>query len=462
MDGKKLPFGVKLGYGSAELSNSLTWTMFYVIFLFFLTDIVKMDPAFAGFIMMLGTLWDGVTDPGVGIISDRAKGRWGRRRPFLLGVALPYGIVTWLLFSHFGFPPFWTRVYFIVVVLMYFTVFTLLDVPYTSLAAEMTQDYDERTSLISYRAIFCQIASILGAALPLALAKQFTDLLGDRAMAWSAMTAILGFVTVFPILWTWRATRGYELYPEKTTSRIRDIIDVFRNRTFRYTMGIYVLSNVALSVSGTVMVYFMKYYMGFTENQQSIAFAFLFACTILWIPGVNFISGKRGKRWAFMATIGVWTLVQGVGVMLVQPHMTVLFYGLVILASGGVIAVTMTGWSMIPDVVEVDEFKTGERREGLYFGVISFSRKLGVAVSIWAVGIVLKYIGYVPDVAQTPEALLGIRITYGQGTAFFLVLSIILAYLLPMTREKHDALKKAISLKKEGKPYDEESIQDIL
>ncbi|MBN1636978.1 MAG: MFS transporter [Deltaproteobacteria bacterium] len=459
----RLPFRVKVGYGAAELPNSLTWTMFYVLFLFFLTDVVRIEPAMAGFIMMLGTLWDAVTDPGIGIISDRSKSKFGRRRPFILGVAIPFGIITWLLFTDFGFGPKMTMAYFIIVVLIYFTIFTVLDVPYTSLAAEMTQDYDERTSLISFRAVFCQIASILGAALPLVLVQWLNQSVHSLKISWSVVCAIFGFIAIFPILWTWRATRGYELFPESTTVKLKDIPDaVFKNRTFRYTVGVYVFSNVGMGVAGAVMVYFMKYFMNFNETQESIAFLFLFACTIFWIPVINMISARHGKRWAFMIFIGLWAIIQSVGVMLVRPDTVVFFYILIILASGGLIGVTMAGWSMIPDVIEVDEFKSGQRREGLYFGVISFSRKISVAIALWLVGIFLSRIGYVPDAQQTDSAIFGIRILYAEGTAVFLFISIILAYLLPMNKQKHQALREAIELKKAGQQWDAEAIKDIL
>jgi sugar (glycoside-pentoside-hexuronide) transporter len=468
MDDRKslrLPFGVKLGYGAAELSNSLTWTLFFVVFLYFLTDVVGLNPAFAGFIMMIGKLWDAVTDPFIGIWSDRTKSRFGRRRPFLLGVAVPFGIITWLLFTDFGFGTGGTKVYFLVVTIAYFTIFTMLDVPYTALAAEMTQDYNERTGLISYRALWCQIASIVAAALPWVFVEWLTVKMGgDERLAWSVMTGIFGFFCIFFILWTWRATRGYELFPEETRIRLRDITqDVLRNKTFLYTFGIYTAANVALTVGATVLVYFMIYYMNLTEAQQSIAFLFLFALTIVWIPAITKISEARGKRWAFIIFIGVWALVQGVGGLFVRPDTLVFFYVLAALASGGVISVTMTGWSMIPDVVEVDEYKTGQRREGLYFAFFSFSRKISVAIAVWLVGQVLNWIQYVPDVyPQIPGAELGIRLLYTEGTAVFLVLAMVLAYLLPMTKQKHDALRAAIAAKREGKTPDESGFKDLL
>ncbi len=458
-----LSLGRKIGYGTAELSNSLTWTMFYVLFLFFLTDVVKMDPAFAGFIMMAGTFWDAFSSPLVGIISDRTRSKWGRRRPFILGVAVPFGLITWLLFTDFGLSPAMTKAYFIAVVICTFTVFSLLDIPYTSLAAEMTQDYDERTSLISYRAVFCQIASIIGAALPFVMVEYLTKELGSARPAWSAMTAVIGVFTIFPILITWRATRGGELFPEETKASFRDIKEaVLKNRTFRFTVGVYALSNVAMSVAGVVMVYFMQYYLGFSETQKSIAFLFLFACTIIWIPLINYLSARFSKRWAFIIFIGLWAVVQSVGAILAKPGDTVYFYVMAILASGGLIGVTMAGWSMIPDVVEVDEYKTGQRREGLYFGIFSFSRKVAVALAVWLVGIILSKAGYVPNAVQTKESILCIRLVYAEGTAFFLIMSILMAYLMPMTRKRHEALTEAIRLKKEGKPVNEDEIKALL
>ncbi|RLB99781.1 MAG: MFS transporter, partial [Deltaproteobacteria bacterium] len=155
----RIPGWVKFGYGGGEGSNSLIWTLFYVYFLFFLTDVVKIKPATAGFIMMIGVLWDAITDPLIGVWSDNLKWKWGRRRPLLLAVALPYGILSWLLFTDFNLGNTGTVIYFILVVIGYMTAFTFLNVPYTALAAEMTQDYDERTSLISFRTLWSMVAS---------------------------------------------------------------------------------------------------------------------------------------------------------------------------------------------------------------------------------------------------------------------------------------------------------------
>ena len=464
-DMKVLPFRLKLGYGMAELSSSLTWTLVAVCFLVFLIDVVGLHPAFAGFILMVGKLWDAITDPLLGVISDRLKTRWGRRRPFLLSVAVPYGVITWLLFSDFGLDSTLTKVYFLVAIILYNTASTILEVPYTSLAAEMTQDYDQRTSLFSYRAVFSQVASIIASAVPWSLAPFLAELLGgEERTGWSAMTAIFGVFAIIPILWTWRATRGYELYPEKTTVSLKDVLSgPLKNRTFLYTMGVYTTASMIIGAVGTVMEMYMKHYLGFSSTQQTLAFLFLFACTILWIPVISRVSESYGKRESFIVFFGMWIVVQAVGVSLLKPLMVIPFYILMVLASAGVVTITLIGMSMIPDAVEVDEFKSGQRREGLHVGVIWFFRKLGIAVVIQLLGLILSWIGYDGTMTtQSPETISGIRALFILGPTILMFISIVLAYLMPMTRTRHAALREAIRLKSEGKPWDESSIRDVL
>ena len=235
----RLSLRVKLGYGGAEGAGSLLWTVYYTFFLFFLTDVVKMRAGAAGFIVLVGSLWQALFTPVVGIVSDARRWKWGRRRPFLLASAAPYAIVAWLLFTDLRLTPAWTFVYFLVVTLLYFSVFTLEDVLYTALAAEMTQDYDERTSLVTYRTGWSQLVTIIGAAVPLSLAGLLSGPLGGERAGWSAMAAVLGLLCVPPILLTWRTTRGYELYPQKSDVRWWTMVRAaLGNRTFLAGSGI--------------------------------------------------------------------------------------------------------------------------------------------------------------------------------------------------------------------------------
>jgi sugar (glycoside-pentoside-hexuronide) transporter len=437
--------------------------MIAVVFLYFLTDVVGFSPAFAGFILMVGTLWDAISDPTIGILSDRSRSSWGRRRPFILASVIPYALATWLLFSDFGLAEPAREIYFVLAIIGYYSAATLLEVPYTSLTAEMTRDYDERADLLSYRAIFSQVGSIIGASSPWVLVAWFSNLYGDTKTGWTLTAALFGIISIFPILWTWHATRGHELDTQPVDFNIREIWSgPLQNRPFLYAMAMFAAANVALGASGSIAVYYMKYYMHFDESQQSMAYLFLFAFTVFWIPVINIVTRRFGKRASFIFFVGLWALIQAIGMLLLQPGMIITFYVFMTISSAGIVSVSLTGLSMIPDTIEVDEFKTGQRREGLYFGVNMFMRKFWVALALWIIGTTLSLIGYVPDQEQSETTLMGIRVLYSQGTAAVLFLSIGLAYLLPMTRSRHDALRHAITLKQQGKEWDNATIKQLL
>jgi len=461
---QKIPVGVKAGYGVAEGANSVVFTLFYTFGMFFYTDVVKLDPAFAGTMLAVGTLWNAFMDPAVGVLSDNLESPWGRRRPFLLGIALPFGAIAWLLFSDFGLGDSLTKVYFFSAVLLYFTVYSFLEVPHLSLSAEMTQDYDERTSLVGWRIGWSQVGSVIGGVAPLMLVAAYAGVFGSQKTGWSLMGATFGLICVPMILVTWRATRGYELFPENTSVRLRDMITgPLQNRPFRYVVALYTIGLVGMTIGGSVGVYFMTYIMGFSENQIAFALFIGFGVAIAWIPVIDFLSSRFGKRAAWMIMIGQWALVMGVGFQfLLQPGQAVFFYVLAFFLGGGLASVYMIGWAMIPDCVEVDEFKTGMRREGLYFGVIAFAQKGACAIALWVVGLALSWIGYVPEAEQSEAALQGIRTINGGVETTFLVVSILLCYAMPMTREKHQALCEALALKKQGEPYDQEPFEDLL
>jgi len=458
--GRRIPLGVKIAYGGAEGASSLVFTTLGIYFLVFLTDSVGLSPSVGGGILFAAVMWDAVTDPVMGIISDRTRSRYGRRRPYLLAAAIPFGLAFWLLFSTPRLEGYALVVYYVAVALFMHTAITIVDVPYTALAPEMTKDYDERTSLVSYRVVLGQIGSIIGAAAPLLIIERFSD----PKTGWSAMGAIFGAACVLPILLTWRGTRGWERYAEDTEPlALKDVAGaLLGNRSFRYVAGVYLFSITTVYMISAIAVYFLEYCLGFSETQISAFFLFFFVCTLLWVPAITFTSNRLGKRGAFMLFIALWALVYGVGNMLIKPGQTLVIYMLSVLGAAGACSTYQLCWAMIPDVVEVDEFKTGKRREGLYYGVAIFILKMGSAFALLIVGQVLDRIGYMPNAVQPPAVLLGLRIMFGPLVAGLLIISIVLAYFLPMTRERHKALLKAIRAKKAGEEWSEEGFRELL
>jgi GPH family glycoside/pentoside/hexuronide:cation symporter len=209
-------------------------------------------------------------------------------------------------------------------------------------------------------------------------------------------------------------------------------------------------------------VYFLEYYIGLSGTQISVFFLFFFVCTLIWVPVITVASNRLGKRNAFILFMALWALAYGIGNVVVKPGQMLGVYLISIIGAAGAGSTYQLCWAMIPDVVEVDEFKTGRRREGLYYGVAIFILKTGSAFALLIVGHALERIGYVADAVQPPAVLLGLRIMFGPLVAGMLVISIILAYFMPMTRDRHKALLEAIRAKKAGDEWNEEGFKELL
>ena len=457
---ERIPLGVKIAYGGAEGSVTTVWTAFAVYFLFFLTEVVGISASVGGMVLGVAVLWDAVTDPAMGIISDRTHSRYGRRRPYIIASAVPFCVTFWLLFSTPPLHGFLRVAYFVLMAVLMHTAMTVLSVPHAALVPEMTTDYDERTSLASYRFAWSVIGSLFSAVLLLLIANRFED----RTVGWSVAAAVVGFLCLFPILLTWRYTRGWERYSESSEiMNIRDMRDaIFGNRSLRYALCIFIFGITANYAGGSIAVYFLEYWMGFSKEQISLYWLIFFVSNLLWVPVILYLSYRMGKRGAYIICIGIGAITYGVGNIMVQPGQVLVMYVLSVIGALAAAATYQLLWAMIPDVVEVDEFKTGKRREGLYYGVYLLTTKLASALALFIVGQVLEFIGYIPNIEQPHSVLLGIRLLFGPGVGGLLLISAVITIFFPMTRKRHKALLKAIEAKRTGVPWNEGEFKELL
>ena len=449
---EKLSLGFKFRYGLADMGFALITSAMQFFLLFYYTDVAGINPALAGAALMVGKLtWDALNDPIFGYLSDRTRSRFGRRRIYMLIGAVPLGLAAWLMFSL---PKGLTGVPAFLAVLLSFwlvdTFHTMTATPYTALTPELTRDYNERASLTSIRMVYSVFGYILGAALTTLLAGIFQGAGLNLQQAWSLTGGIFGLVAVITIIVT---TFSIKEDPEKSgePSKLppfKAVFISFRNKPFVILMIAFILSSFSFTMLTALVSYFIQYQLGMPEQISFVLLVMLATIGIFLIPA-KLVSDRinKGPTYALGLFIACLAIISA---FFLPRGPSILIYIIAFIAGLGFSVQWVCPWSMLPDVIEYDEEITGERREGIYYGLWAFLTKftsaLGVAVSGWA----LDLFGYVPNVEQTTRALLGIRLGFAIVPAIVIILSLPFLSWYPITRQKHAALVAKLAARKAG------------
>ncbi|WP_420642738.1 MFS transporter [Candidatus Leptofilum sp.] len=449
----KLSFGRKLAFGIGDLGPALVASIQGFFLNAFLLDIAGIRPAAAGIIFLIVKIWDSVNDPLIGRLTDRTNTRWGRRRPWLLFGAIPFGLawfMQWLVPDLGPNGLFW---YYLIVALLLDTGFTAVNVPYTALTPELTQDYDERTSLNSFRFSF----SILGGLAALAVHSVLIEAFPTVTQGYAISAAVMGGIIILSNFITFaftKETHFKDAAEEDDPGFIEGVKIALRNRPFLYVVAIYLLSWLCIQFVQANMLLYVRYWVGGEDRFIQLAFALqvsAFVFLIMWSK----ISQKWGKQNVYYVGMSFWIFVQ-IAIFFVQPGQFNLVLGLAVLAGVGVSVGYLIPWSMLPDVVELDELETGQRREGIYYGFFVFLQKLGISLGLALSNFALEAAGYInaEDLTNLPEqptaVLTALRIFVSLVPAVILLLSFPIVRSYPITREKHAEILAAIAAKKQS------------
>jgi GPH family glycoside/pentoside/hexuronide:cation symporter len=447
---EKVPGKIKVKYGVGDMGVAMLTAITQFFLMIYYTDVALIDPAIVGTALMAGKMtWDAVNDPLFGYISDRTKTRWGRRRPYLLFGAVPLALGTWLLFSI---PKGLTGAAAFIVVLFSFllfdTVHTIVSVNYSALTPEMSQDYDERTSITTIREIFTVVGYILGAATTTVVAGLLmsTFNLSEHA-AYSGMGLFFGLIAMGAVLIT---AFGVKEKPEAVIPAkippFQAVASTFKNKPFMWLMGCFLLTNFSFTLLTTLLPYYLTYQLNMADQMPIVMISMLGSIGLFLYP-MKMLTDRIGKGPAYAAGLGLAALACASTFLL--PHSpTPLIYVVGVVAGMGFSAQWVCPWSMLPDVVEYDELKTGQRQEGLYYGmwnfITKFTNAFGIAVAGWS----LALFGYVANVEQTAHALFGIRLFFGPVSAVVIFIALPLLVWYPITRKSHLKLLAELEAKK--------------
>ncbi|HRF47960.1 MAG TPA: MFS transporter [Anaerolineales bacterium] len=443
---KRLSIWTKLAFGAGDLGPAVLTAINGFFLLEFLVNVAGLRPGPAGTIFLVTKIWDAVNDPVMGWLTDRTVSRWGRRRPWLLFGALPFGLAFWL---HWIVPPldtnglFW---YYLVVALLVDTGLTVVGVPYTALTPELTADYDERTSLNTYRFGFSILGGVLAAFFHSQIVAAFAP---NRALGAAISVGFWAVLSTLGLWWTFLGTRGYAERPSSASEEIgffEGMRQAFANRAFRLVTLTYLGAWLALQLVQGNLFIFSRDWLGMPEADFGFVLLLLQFTAFLAMLGWARLSARIGKRKVYLigASLFVVTLI---ALALLPQGATTALYVLAVFGGVGVAVGYLVPWSMLPDVIDQDELEHGQRREGLFYAFFVFLQKLGLSLGLFASGWMLDLAGYLrvtpgqPVPIQPENVLLVLRLLVGPVGALSLLVSLWAVWRYPITREKHAEIR---------------------
>ena len=465
---QKLTFLHKLLYGSGDWGLSSTGMLRSVFYAIYLTDVVGLDARIGSFAALAGIIWDAINDPLVGMISDRVRTKRGRRLPFLLWFGIPFGLSFVLLWWA---PP-WTSqwalaIHITLAFIIADTMSTLISIPFLSLTPELTPDYDESTTLTSFRSFF-QLTSALAVVI-------FAPMIVDAVMASGAsqqqgflvVGAIFGGLAIPPYLIMPFVFKERTIVEEPKPISLTEMLrTAWANKPFRFLAGVHTMNWSAVDMVAVTFPYFSLYWIaqgdplasvnffGIDLAMESAILGTLMLTTVLFVPFWLWLSKRTNKRSAYLAGMTFWVVMQTL-ILTVQPGEVgkMLFFSFML--GIGLSSAYILPDAMFPDIIEWDELRTGRRQEGIYYGARAFIRKMTGALVVFLTLQLLGWAGYVAPSAdaasstQPDSVVTMIRLLVSPFGAIMLFGAVICAWFYPLDREKYRKIRELLEKRKQ-------------
>jgi GPH family glycoside/pentoside/hexuronide:cation symporter len=441
----------KIAYASPAFALAVVGIPVYVYIPKFYTDVVGVNIAVLGYLLFGVRIFDAVTDPAIGLLSDKTRTSSGRRRPYIAFGSVLVAICIILLFNPPNNTPTYETIWFGVCIYTLFLFWTVVVVPYESLGPEITFDYHERTSLFGMRDGFLIAGTLAAASSPALVQYVFglgSDAIGERAkFFWISVVytpLVIGScwwcVHEIRELTQSKAVRGYGV--------AEGLRHVARNRPFVILLIAYTISAIGNNLPATLILYYVEYVL---ESRYADFFLLLYFTTgVAFLPVWIRLSKKFGKKRTWLGSIAINTGAF-LGVFFLGPG-DAWIYGVLVFLSGIGFGATLAIPSAIQaDVIDYDELFTGERREGQYIGLWSISKKFAAAVGVGLGLSILGMVGYEPNVQQTEQVKWTLRTLYALVPSVCNMLAFAVALAYPITRSAHQNIRYAIEQRKAGK-----------
>jgi len=453
-EGERIPLLTKIIFGMGDFFGGGSFTLMGIFYMFFMTDVVNLKPAYAGAVMLAAKVWDAVTDPVMGRITDATHSRWGRRRMYYIVGVAPIAVSFFLMWVPLQLDNQVVMfIYFLLAQLLFRTVYTMVMVPYNAIIPELTTLYEERNNLSGIRGGLSTMSSLLSAVIPAMIIAQFTD----KGVGHMAMAAIFGLFYSLPFIGVFFVS--YER-PEYQKSELLPFWQSFkesmRNRSFRLLLGLYIFAYVSLDILMATFLYILTYILG-KPNMGSTLLGIMLITQVLFLPLYVYLGNRISKSKALLIGLCLWAVMMAAGWFFTGDTPTTTLYIYAFLLGISISPVGFMPWAMLPDITDVDELMTGRRREGIYVGFMTFLRKISAGLALALLGFSLDIAKYDPELTfetQHESAVLAIRILFSIVPVVLIAFSAYFSTRFPLTGFAHKVCMNEVK-RKRGEQYDD-------
>lgn len=462
----------RLGYCTGILTESLLYNMFYTYYLVFLTDVVGMRPLLASTISLISVLWDAVTDPIIGYYADRGT---NDKRKFMARALFPMLISFICAFIPLGGMAQWGKfIFYVAMTMIFWLAYTFYTIPYYAIVADITQDYDERTAIRGESSLINVAAIAAGNIVPSVLPAAFISIGFSAYMGWLTTAAIMSVIAVAFGIITVVSLRAIKLTKTEETKKLyqdanssKDIfktfLEILKLKPFKTFVLFIFFFLAASSMLQTNIYYMIKYCIGVPYDKYVPIFIVGLVVTMgIVIPIVTKVAEKTDRRKTCIIFFSISCVgliiskiigLRSLPMLFTQP----IFMGI---AAG---AFWTVFYSMSYDLVEIDEFNHGTRRESIITAFPQFIQKFGAAIGMWIAGLILQVTGYNAKLdVQSAATVSGIENISTLFPAILLAISILGLILYPVTKSSFEKLSDALEKKRKGEPYSTDGIEKLV
>jgi len=453
----------KVGYGFGDMASSMFWKLFGSYLMIFYTDVFGLPAAVVGTLFLVTRVWDSAFDPIVGVVADRTHTRWGKFRPYLLTLAVPFSVIGVLTFITPSLNDSGKLIYAYVTYSLMMMVYSAINVPYASLLGVISADPKERNTLSTFRMAFAYVGSFIALLLFMPMVNFFSNHskeLTNQQHGWTMAVIVIAVMCALLFIGCFALTKErVKPMREKQAPLKEDLKDLWKNRPWWILLGAGVAALVFNSIRDGATVYYFKYFI-VEENYETVSFfgvsfvlsgLYLSIGQIANIAGVILaapVSNRIGKKQTYMGAMSIATILSIMFFWFDKDNMAMIFIFqiLISICAGSVFPLL---WSMYADCTDYSELKTGNRATGLIFSSSSMSQKFGWAIGSALTGWLLAYFGFRANEVQNAEAIQGIKMFMSFLPAVGTVLSVLFISIYPLSEKKMVEISHTLKARRE-------------